>query len=76
MYIPPRNIDLRAYLQQFGKYFHKTKQAGHYFGIEVRHVPLAADESMQPDLAQLERAIDSNTIMVSGCVFLANYYEI
>ena len=55
-----------TYLQQFG-----TKQAGHYFGIEVRHVPLAADESMQPDLAQLERAIDSNTIMVSGCVLIS-----
>ena len=51
-------------------------KAGHYFGIEVRHVPLAGDDSMQPDLAQLERAIDSNTIMVSGSFFLANYCTI
>ena len=40
-------------------------KAGAYFGIEVRHVPLADDGSMQPDLAQFEKAIDSNTIMVS-----------
>ena len=45
-----------------------VSQAGHYFGIEVRHVPLVGDGTMQPDLAQFEKAIDSNTVMVRNTI--------
>ena len=39
-------------------------KAGHLLECEVRHVPLEPDTT--PNIAKYKKAIDSNTVMVSG----------